>query len=332
MSAFTTGTSTGDITVTMTGAAGGFGFGDSTSGMIHDNRTPGGTGIRTSMDRKGDKYFNPRLYFRFVKTKFTKIEQEKLAKELNKLAGYVKQLKVCGQQAAYEETSRALTVVARELEGVALGVEKYVRYKYIEKFMKFQNLCEVVYFKKLEEFPRIIPKEIQSKLRKMKKNNAFDEYWVLYLDYTQDSKKIKSNKQKIKEKDPILFGRYKYDRDNRDKDARYYYIADWIDEACDLTLEKFIGEAEKYDKDFKVNETEVTQEFIDSIVKEVETKHERLKNTGMSNFRNNMVAEDEENKETPEENRRQNYIIHMVVFLALAGAIGWAFYSGYFKI
>jgi len=321
--------STGDVTVTLTGATG-FGFDGGTSAFISDNTTPANTEVRTSIQRRGDKFVNPRLYFRFVKTKFTKIEQEKLAKHLNKLGSYVKQLKECGQQAAFEELSRALAVTARELEAVALGVDKYVRYQHIEKFMKYQNLCEVVYFKKLEDFPRVIPKEVQSKLRKMQKNKAFDEYWVLYLDYTKDSKKIKSNKQKIKEKDPILFGRYKYDRDNRDKDARYYYIADWIDEACDLTLSKFVDEAEKYDKDFKLEETEITQEFVNAIKEEVEKKHERLANTRNSNYRSHMEDEDKENavEETKSSPKFLLFFVPIVV-IAVGLLVTWMLYNGY---
>lgn len=44
-----------------------------------------------------------------------------------------------------------------------------------------------------------------------------------------------------REKDPIIFGTFQ----NKDTDTiidRFYYLGDWVDEFCDLTLDKFVNE------------------------------------------------------------------------------------------
>lgn len=61
--------------------------------------------------------------------------------------------------------------------------------------------------------------------------------------------------QKAK-KDPILFGVIR----NSDK---LYYIADWVDEYCDLTLEKMFETLQ--DKVLEINNTSV-KSFIDKNV------------------------------------------------------------------
>ena len=44
-----------------------------------------------------------------------------------------------------------------------------------------------------------------------------------------------------REKDPILFGTFQNEESKFILD-RFYYIADWVDEYCDLTLDKLINE------------------------------------------------------------------------------------------
>ena len=47
-----------------------------------------------------------------------------------------------------------------------------------------------------------------------------------------------------REKDPILFGTFQ-NQSNRTVIDRFYYIGDWEDEYCDLTLDKMVNETEK---------------------------------------------------------------------------------------
>ena len=62
----------------------------------------------------------------------------------------------------------------------------------------------------------------------------------------------KSGKESKPEKDPIIFGAFI----QRGKDVlmseRLYYIADWIDEYCDLTLEKLTQIQPNISKDINI--------------------------------------------------------------------------------
>lgn len=44
-----------------------------------------------------------------------------------------------------------------------------------------------------------------------------------------------------REKDPILFGAF-LDREKNAINERFYYIGDWVDDYCDLTLDKMVAE------------------------------------------------------------------------------------------
>lgn len=78
----------------------------------------------------------------------------------------------------------------------------------------------------------------------------FDKYYILYTDFTYTGEKISSgeinNVSKEKEKDPILFGAFVKDSTTIERTTymgdKLYFIADWEDEYCDLTLDKLMRE------------------------------------------------------------------------------------------
>ena len=93
--------------------------------------------------------------------------------------------------------------------------------------------------------------------------------------------------EKIRNKDPILFGQLEF------QPKRLYYIADWIDEHCDLTLDKFV-EAMKVDNpEFSISEIEeITPEGFEKIKKEVIERHQRLEDTNSSTWRKKIREEE----------------------------------------
>ena len=109
--------------------------------------------------------------------------------------------------------------------------------------------------------------------------------------YKKAEKKLKTNKENIKEKDPILFGVQSYMPD------KLYYIIDWIDEHCDLTLDKFIDDIKKSDPDYDVDRLDdINPRLIKKLVTESREKHKRLKDTNMGNYKSLMKEEDEKLK------------------------------------
>ena len=88
------------------------------------------------------------------------------------------------------------------------------------------NLCY------LKNFTRPIPQEAVDKLKEINDWEVFDNYVVLHYDPKNEHHK-ETKKEEAKRKDPILFGLISGSR-------KLYYITDWTDEVCDLTLESFV--------------------------------------------------------------------------------------------
>lgn len=290
----------GSTTFQLTGATTGAGFAvmDGTTQYVTVNHvTSNETEVRLTAQKSDDKIINPALYFRLIKSKLTTLEQDKLKRRLKALYQQVKKLEDCGQQAAFEIFAAQLSVVVRESEIVACGYPTFVHKETIDRFMKagymYKNLRNTVFFKKLEDFPRVVPDDVRAKIKDVKEKKLFDELWVLYLDYTKEE--IKTTKQKIKEKDPILFGKLNCN------DERYYYIADWIDEKCDLTMKSLIKELEAiadatmdHPSDMKMPKEveEIDMAYVCRLNEYVKDQANRMSTTNSQNYKKFM--EDEE--------------------------------------
>ena len=270
-----TGTMTGSLTTS--GANTGV-----TIRSIDEIAVPSGTVIRTSQDQKE---IGPRLYFDFVKTKFKKTEIEKIEQSIGPLTQLISNAKEVGQEGLYEELLIKLAVMLRVQEALAVNVCKYVLKEDISKFINIVR-GRTIELRKLESYPRPIPSNIRSRITLVKSRNIFDEYWVLYNNPTKEV--VKTNKEKIIEKDPILFGVFVNDPD------KYYHIVSWEDEYCDLTLDKFVDtlKNDKVTKEYTCGKIpKLTNKDIDQIKQEVFEKYNRLKSTKPSNYK--QLAEEE---------------------------------------
>lgn len=72
--------------------------------------------------------------------------------------------------------------------------------------------------------------------------------YVVFTDYT--GKVERTIEKERREKDPILFGTFQKQRGNTRNSGnlindRFYYLGDWEDEYCDLTMDKFLKEVGK---------------------------------------------------------------------------------------
>ena len=243
--------------------------------------------------KRTKKRIGPRLYFRYVKSKFKKTEEKILFERLGKIQELLLQAEELNQYALHEELSKRLLEDVFESEAMALGIDTWVEEKHIHKFMGFVKASDsdddyrnkIVYFKSLEEFPRPIPVGVRKKIKKVQDREIFDELMVLYLDYTNDSKEIKSTKEKIREKDPIIFGRKK-------DGERLYYIVDWVDDVCDLTLDKII-ESKKV-KAKKI--PEINKRYLTKLKNDIIKKQKRLEETKSSNYKELIQKEENERK------------------------------------
>ena len=150
-----------------------------------------------------------------------------------------------------EKLTYLMSCVEREKEVLKYGINQYIFRDDIEEFLDRRDIqTSNIKLIELEDYPRIIPEDIRKKIEKTK--NIFDKMYVLFTDYSGvvTKEQIRDGKIKSKDKDPILFGTFqKIDRSNdafaritsRLMNDKFYVIGDWVDEYCDLTLDKLVA-------------------------------------------------------------------------------------------
>lgn len=125
------------------------------------------------------------------------------------------------------------------------GFDRYIELDALNKILDSRDEMEMrpLLLKPLSEFSRPIPPENSAIIEKAVENKIFDDIMILYTDYTGKDREV--DKKAQKEKDPIAFGVIKYTEDNREiYSNKAVFITDWVDELCDLTLDKLLNEFE----------------------------------------------------------------------------------------
>ena len=163
-----------------------------------------------------------------------KAKLKKYKKVANKLLA---KAEVTGQKALKQRLEFRLRSLERELRllkehNIKTYVEKDIIVKYIE-----QTEHREVKITDIASYMREIPDEAIEIVGDTRE--IFDDYVILFTDYTGEMDA--RAEEIVVEKDPILFGVF-YDAQTNEYIERYYYLYDWEDEYCDLTLDKMIME------------------------------------------------------------------------------------------
>lgn len=124
----------------------------------------------------------------------------------------------------------------------AKGRKKYLTEK---QLLSFGKKCEKgLCLDYIKYYTRPIPDEVFEEKVKCDEDMLFDNYVILHFDPKNKATTEKARKEEIaKRRDPIMFGVIKESRN-------LYFVADWKDELCDLTLDKIIdtlGESLEFD-------------------------------------------------------------------------------------
>jgi len=163
-------------------------------------------------------------------------------------AGYAAAIKatvVSGQTAFREKLIKNLVAVRAETQFLAMGLSKYLREETVVEFVK--KCPKGLRLDFMANFTRVIPPELLKLKAEADERGIFDNYVVLHYDPAG-----KSWAKTEKEKDPILFGLM-------DGRRLLYYIGDWVDEFCDLTLDQIADLLGK--KVIEVISTDVTADI-----------------------------------------------------------------------
>ena len=159
-----------------------------------------------------------------------------------------------GQTALMENLLRGMVTSKYEAVLYSEGLYYVVTEQQIVDFVK---KCEKgIKLDYIKNFTRPFPSEVIEKINKINNLEIFDNYVVLYYD--PDGKIYQETAhEEAKRRDPILFGVIAGSN-------KLYYIADWVDEYCDLTLEKFIDvigvKKDELHMDYDPNKKEVATE------------------------------------------------------------------------
>lgn len=190
----------------------------------------------------------PYEYFMGVKDKVQTMNDERLASAYRNAIRLAEKYNKTGQKKALRKLKFHIESIVKEKKVLEAGINKFVYKSDIEEYIQEVASKQVVILD-LASFERDMPDEIVEALEKVK--DIFDEFYVVCTDYT--GKVAKQVNKERREKDPILFGAF-LDRNRNAINERFYYIGDWIDEYCDLTLDKMVAEMkEEKDKDI-INE------------------------------------------------------------------------------
>ena len=196
------------------------------------------------------KFYNPdqltpTVYFDYVKNMKKDIEDENLQVVADNCLALLKKTKVTGQTSAAKKIVEQYELIMRELKAASFGFKTICYRSDIEKFITTVENKSVKIIE-LSKYPREVDDSVIDKLIIARENELFDEYYVLFTDYTmKETKKIAKHRR---DKDPILFGAFTFEPSNstnRIPYERMFYIGDWVDEYCDLTLEEMLKQYEK---------------------------------------------------------------------------------------
>ena len=239
-----------------------------------------------SEEKKKEVTLTPAEYFEKIKSLKETITDESLLKVLELAEQKLKKFKLLKQAEAAQITTNYISMFQKEINIIQAGFTEYVLKTDVEHYM-FQLADKTVFCCEIADYPREIPDEITDKIADHM--DLFDNIYVVFTDY---SKKVSDTvKKKTVEKDPVVFGSINFGKVDGQTviGPRLYFLGDWVDEYCDLTLDEIISTFDKVEKktreeivhtaEIPQNATELTKkvnEFTDQIIsdngKEIQTK------------------------------------------------------------
>ena len=190
-------------------------------------------------------------YFNGVKTKSQKLMDDKLIQELQYLPSQIEELIQLGQTGLADKLKKNIVALTKERILIANGFDTYVYRNDVTRYIELVK-DKKVFICELEKFPRLIPESAKKLLMKARSLNVFQDFWVVYVDYTGDSDKTLNEKEKAerkKNRDPIIFGTF--EKPEQAQIDKMYFICDWTDEYCDLTLDKMVKKLVEDDSNYK---------------------------------------------------------------------------------
>ena len=194
-------------------------------------------------EKKEKQTYTPAEYFSMVKDRIHEETPENIRNLYDTCMKKLKKYMITGQKVAAKELYAKCLYLEKEMQVIEKGITQYVLRDDVDEYIdKVADRCVCIV--EMENYERDIPDDIVDKVSEVM--DLFDVFFVIFTDYTGE-KRSKVAQEK-REKDPILCGSILIDGAVGPK---LYYIGSWIDEFCDLTLDKMIEEMTKTNKKTK---------------------------------------------------------------------------------
>ncbi len=245
----------------------------------------------------------PTQYFDLLKDMKKNITEDDIENVLNNCLELMKKPKITGQKKMAKKIYDQSKILIRELNAVKAGFATYVLREdilyYIENISK-----KTVKIIELENYERDIPDEVVDRL--VEAQPYFDEFFIVFTDYTGEAER--TVKKEERDKDPILFGVIHHPDKKDVLTNRMYFIADWVDEYCDLTLEELCMQ---YEGDMKrgithTNKIPTTLEELKEVF-ELQEEESEIKPVSKLVINNDIAISDDDKpkKKTREKKSRE---------------------------
>ena len=208
-----------------------------------------------------EQELTPYQYFEEIKSRKNKINDLELCRIYDNCLELIEKAKRTGQKNQIKRCLFHLDTIEKERELVKLGIDTFIYKDDITFFMKHVANDHVKIIE-VENYEREIPDDIVDVIEAVR--DKFDQLYIVFTDYSEElTKKVVAER----DKDPILFGVFK---DNHAKSVidRFYYLGDWVDEYCTLTLDRMLSETERVGKR-KISHTIRTPEDIEQLKEQI---------------------------------------------------------------
>jgi hypothetical protein len=185
-------------------------------------------------ESKEMKEISPSQYFDYLKGAKQQVTTDALKESFEVFVSLAEKYRKTGQVESIKRLCFLADTLAKEEKVIELGINTFIYKDTIEDYI--ENVAnKTVKIIELSRYMREVPDEVCEVVEKTK--DLFDNFYVVFTDYT--GKEERKTQKERRDKDPILFGVF---RNNTSVADRFYFLGDWIDEYCDLTLDKLVEE------------------------------------------------------------------------------------------
>ena len=229
---------------------------------------------------------SPSQYFDYIKNAKNDITTEALKESYSVFLKLAEKYTKLGQKESLKKLCFLADTLKKEEKLIELGITTYIYKDVIEDYI--ENVADkTVKIIELSRYMREVPDELVETIEKSK--DLFDEFYVVFTDYTgKEERKIEKERR---DKDPILFGVFK---NNSNVADRFYFLGDWIDEYCDLTLDKMVEQYQEnkgYSPAVETKIPETTDELIEILNSyKIDEKKDRNYSLKVTNNYNDIVS------------------------------------------